>query len=180
MRWLSSRDILWGALNEVTVKGAKSVNPWVGAFTLTGALLADDVSGIGVANDLLIPAVLTGAAVHDLTQRTYVTYTLSGPEGKTYIGRASGFGDPHSIMMNRYRAHHMRLFGYGNPQLDQKAFGYPSGYNAIRGREQMLIDAHGRINSPLVGNRINAIWEYNPFRTVYMDAAIKQFGPVIR
>ncbi len=35
------------------------------------------------------------------------------------MGRTSGYGDPYSIMMNKYSGHHMRKFGYGNPQLDR-------------------------------------------------------------
>jgi len=81
-------------------------------------------------------------------------------------------------MMNRYASHHMRALGYGNPTLDVASQGYPLGYYAIRGREQQLIDFFGGIGSPNIGNTINAIWQYNPNRPLYMSASNAMFGPL--
>ncbi|MCC5915844.1 MAG: RHS repeat-associated core domain-containing protein [Cryomorphaceae bacterium] len=101
--------------------------------------------------DIIGAGVLLGAATYDLTQRKYITYTLTNPvTGQIYAGRASGFGDPQSIMMNRFSGHHMRKLGFGKPQLDRVAQGYPVGYYAIRGREQNIVDAYGGIGSPIV------------------------------
>jgi hypothetical protein len=56
----------------------------------------------------------------------------------------------------------MRAFGYSDPQLDRVAQAFPVGYNAIRGREQDLIDAYGGIGSSGLGNQRNGISPYNP------------------
>lgn len=148
--------------------------------TLTIAAATSEVPPVaGVV--LGVGAVAAGAyAIYQETQRTYVTYTLTNATGQIYVGRASGFGTPHQVMMNRFYGHHMRYFGYGNPLLDEHDVGYPLGYYSIRGREQMLIDYYGGINSPRVGNRINGIWEYSPRKFLFMNAAYNKFGPVIK
>lgn len=162
-----------GTLNEVTITGARPVNPWAGAMAATGVLFADDVSGVGVADNLLIPVVLATAAAYDLTQRTYVTYTLSGPGGKTYVGRASGFGEPHSIMMNRYRGHHMKSLGCSNPTLDR--FVEVVGRVAIRGREQQMIDFMGG-QVVLVLKMIRGVSRYNIAGRLYHNMSDFRFG----
>jgi hypothetical protein len=81
-------------------------------------------------------------------------------------------------MMNRYASHHMRVFGYGSPTLDVASRGYPTGYWAIRGREQQLIDFFGGVGSPNVGNSINGISPYNPARQLYLNTSTMMFGPL--
>lgn len=178
-----------GAFKATTIVKSRNVeiyqscsSPWLVASSASGALLADDVpsGGIGAVDDIAIPFIYAAAATYDLKNRTYVTYELTGPGGKKYVGRASGFGTPESVMMGRYAQHHMRALGYVNPKLDESAQGFPAGYYAIRGREQMLIDYYGGIGSPLLGNSINGIWEYNPFRSAYISASCALFGPVIK
>ena len=134
-------------------------NPWTAAWSTVGVLAADDVTGIGALDDLAIPIVLAGAAAYDLSQRVYVTYILTHPSGKVYIGRSSGFGSPYKVMMRRYYGHHMRSKGYINPILDRAAQGF-IGYSAIRGREQQLIDSYGGVGSLSIGNRIRGVSKY--------------------
>jgi hypothetical protein len=142
------------------------------------ALTAAAVDGPIPIGDIIGGIAITGAAAYDLSQRVYVTYTLRNSAGQVYAGRASGFGSPYGIMMGRYASHHMRAFGYGSPTLDVASQGYPMGYYAIRGREQQLIDFFGGVGSPNVGNSINAIWQYNPNRPLYMSASNSMFGPL--
>lgn len=125
--------------------------------------------------------VVAGAvAIYDETQKVYVTYKLFGPGGRMYFGRTSGFGTPEQLVARRYAQHIvLRALGFANPTVDRSATG-EYGYYAIRGREQMLIDAYGGIGSPLVQNSINGIWQYNPRRFLYMGAANAMFGPVIK
>jgi len=144
------------------------------------AATAAAVDGPIPIGDIIGAGVLAGAATYDLTQRKYITYTLTNGKGQTYVGRASGFGDPQSIMMNRFSGHHMRAYGYGNPQLDRVAQGYPVGYYAIRGREQDVVNGYGGIGSPMLGNSINPIWQYNPNRPLYMGTSNLMFGPYVR
>jgi RHS repeat-associated protein len=150
------------------------------ALGASAVLVADDITGIGAIDDVAIPVIIAGAAVRDLTQIKYITYTLKNANGKTYVGRSSGYGDPYSIMMNRFYSHHMRALGFGNPQLDRVAQGYPLGYYAIRGREQDAVNAYGGIGSSQLGNGINPIWQYNPNRPLYMGASSLMFGPYVK
>ena len=108
------------------------------AAAATGVLLADDPSGIGFADDVAVPIIWAGAvATTAVLSRIYVTYTLTNEKtGSVYVGRTSGFLPPQLLVTTRYWTHHMRLFGYSNPQMDVAARG-PLGYAAIRGREQI-------------------------------------------
>lgn len=168
-----------GGFNLGSQKGGwGNTSPWGAAWATSGVLLADDATVVGAVDDVAIVGVLAGALVYDATYRTYVTYTLTGPNGQKYAGRASGFGDPYSIMMNRFSMHHMRLSGYGNPVLDASAQGYPTGYSAIRGREQQLIDSYGGVGSPNVGNSIRGVSKFNPYGRVYHSMSDAYFGPL--
>ena len=152
-------------------------NPWPAAFTTSGVLIADDVTGIGVIDDIAIPVILAGAATYDLTKRVYVTYTMRNLSGQTYVGRTSGFGNPYSIMMRRASSHHMKAFGFGNPILDRAVQGV-QGYPAIRGREQQMIDFYGGVGNFKIGNRIRGVSKYNPFGRIYHGASDLYFGPL--
>ena len=153
-------------------------NPWTAAFATSGVLLADDVTGVGVVDDAAIVAVLAAALTYDAAYRTYVTYTLTGPNGAKYAGRASGFGPAPVIMLNRYANHHMKLLGYGNPVLDASAQGFPRGYSAIRGREQQLIDHYGGVGSPKVGNSIRGVARGNPAGYEFWSLSNSHFGNI--
>ena len=142
--------------------------------------MADDVTGIGAIDDVAIPVIIAGAVVRDLTQIKYITYTLTNASGKVYVGRSSGYGDPYSIMMNRFSGHHMRMLGYGNPQLDRVAQGWPLGLDAIRGREQQMIDFNGGIGSPNVGNSIRGVGYYRPDGRYFYGMSNALFGPLAK
>lgn len=153
-----------------------AVSPWPAALGSSGVLLADDATAIGVVDDLAIPIILTGALTYDATQRIFLTYTLTNfATGQIYIGRTSGFGNPISIMNNRYISHHMRSLGFSNPTLDVTAQGIQS-YPAIRGREQQLIDYYGGVGSEKVANNIRGVSKINPLGRVYNLASDTYFG----
>jgi hypothetical protein len=162
-------------VGDDAANGGGETNPWALASVGAIALAADDVTGIGAVDDIAIPFLYAAAATYDLTQRVFVTYTLTNSSGQKYVGRASGFGDPTSVMMRRYAGHHMQMYGYGNPTLDvwvQGAQGYP----AIRGREQQLLDFYGGV--PNTGNSIRGVGYYNPMGRVYHGASNLYFGPL--
>ncbi len=159
--------------NVQTNSGGGSVYGAAVPIALTVAA-ADGLLPIG---DVIGGVILAGATVYDATQRTFVTYTMRNAAGKTYVGRTSGYGDPYSIMMNRASGHHMKAFGYGNPVLDRAVQGY-QGYPAIRGREQQLIDFHGGVGSPVVGNSIRGVSRFNPAYPIYHGASNLYFGPL--
>lgn len=156
-----------GILNSPAIKFAR---------TTTKILLADDAVG-GEADDILIPIIWAGAvAVTVEMSRIYVTYTLTNQKtGSMYVGRTSGFLPPRLLVNIRYWTHHMRLFGYSNPQPDKAARG-PFGYDAIRGREQQLIDYFGGVDSPKVGNSIRGVAKLNPMGFKYWQASNQYFG----
>lgn len=94
--------------------------------------------------------------------------------GKVYSGRTSGKGTPMENIRTRDVNHHMNSKGYGIAVLDKSSYSY----QAIRGREQMLIDHHGGAQSMggISGNVINAIGMNNRNREIYLDAAKGEFG----
>ena len=63
--------------------------------------------------------------------------------------------------------------GYLPAQLDQTS----TNYNAIRGREQMLIDANGHAQS-VGGTSGNAINGIGPKKEIYINAAKELFGEI--
>ncbi len=69
---------------------------------------------------------------------------MTGAFGQTYVGRASRYGDPISIMNRRASGHHMKLASFGNPVIDRAVQGYAE-YPAILRCEQQLIDYYGGV-----------------------------------
>ena len=108
-------------------------------------------------------------------ERTFQTYTKTNPKTKeVYCGRTSGCGTPHDNVFARDSHHHVTDKGFGPAKLDRSS----SSRDAIRGREQQLIEAHGGARSVggTSGNSINAISPRNPNAQRYHDAARKEFG----
>jgi RHS repeat-associated protein len=124
---------------------------------------------------------------------TYVTYTKTNPvTGQIYAGRSTGYGTPQAIVAARDAGHHMTAAGFGPAVLDQAMQGTrpfaqrhsDPAYQAIRGREQQIIDAmggswsdvgQGNTNS---GNAIRGVAAANPLGRVYHSAASRAFGQI--
>ena len=107
--------------------------------------------------------------------RTYQTYTKTNPQtGEVYSGRTSGNGAPLDNIANRDARHHMNDKGLGSSKLDKSS----PDKDAIRGREQQLIEQYGGAKSQggTSGNSINRIYERNPNRQKYLNATEKEFG----
>lgn len=136
--------------------------------------IAQSESGYGAA---IGASVIATAITYDLTQIKYVTYTLDGPMHMKYVGRTSGYGDPYSIMMQRYYGHHMRALGFTNPTLDESIQGR-LGYAAIRGREQQLYDFYV-YSGYIMGNSIRPVSINNPLAYSYWMQSNIQFGPLM-
>ena len=82
----------------------------------------------------------------------YVTYTKRNVyTGQVYSGRATGYGTPKDIVSARDKRHHVVGRGWGPAIVDRAAPAtlpwsmrhMDPAYQAIRGREQQLIDYHG-------------------------------------
>lgn len=109
-------------------------------------------------------------------QRTYQTYTKTNPRtGEVYSGRASGRGTPAQNVARRDSSHHKTKEGFGPARLDRSS----SNPQAIRGREQQLIERNGgaRSQGGTSGNQINGISDRNPNGAACRAAANKEFGP---
>lgn len=111
----------------------------------------------------------------DKAQKTYQTYTKKNLEtGEVYVGRTSGTGSPHDNVNRRDRNHHMNEKGFGPAELDKSS----SNYDAIRGREQHMIDIHGGAKSEggTSGNTIRGVSHNNKNAAKYENATKKEFG----
>ena len=109
--------------------------------------------------------------------KTYQTYTkTNSTTGQVYSGRTSGYGSATANVAARDVSHHMNSKGFGPAKLDQSS----SNYNAIRGREQMLIDYYGGAQSTggTSGNVINGISSKNSLKATYFGEAEGEFGPI--
>ncbi|WP_236264181.1 RHS repeat-associated core domain-containing protein, partial [Dysgonomonas sp. Marseille-P4677] len=106
---------------------------------------------------------------------THQTYTKQRPsDGKIYSGRTKGKGTPEENIAKRDKKHHKNKEGYGPAELDKSS----SNGDAIRGREQQLIEKNGGAQSQggTSGNSINGVNPKNPNSNKYDDAARKNFG----
>ena len=150
-------------------------DPWMAATCI--AITASAADGPLPIGEIVGVGAFAVAATYDLTQRVYVTYTLTGPDGQIYVGRTSGFGTPEQLVNKRYRGHHMKAKGFGNPKVDRYVQG-AHGYSAIRGREQQLIDYHGGIGSYRVANKIRGVSKFNPGGRLYHQTSNWFFGNI--
>ncbi len=163
------------------------------AFAMVAAVpgIGDAAKGARLAKNAAELLVKGGDEVATGGQRLFVTYTKTHPDtGAIYVGRTSGEGDPRAIMAARDGpSHHMTERGYGPAELDRSApatLPYASrhadpGYQAVRGREQQMIDSFGgaasdRPAATLSGNAIRGVAADNPFGRTYHDAATRTFG----
>ncbi|MCB1160613.1 MAG: hypothetical protein H7A25_26065 [Leptospiraceae bacterium] len=112
-----------------------------------------------------------------MIKRLYITYIKNRGDGKTYSGMASGFSDANNILKRRESSHHKNKEGFGKAEIDRISYDK----NAIRGREQMLIDYHGGAQSEggTSGNIYNSISKRNKKGPKYITAAIAAFGSLI-
>lgn len=118
-------------------------------------------------------------------KRLHVSYTKTNPENlEVYSGRASGSNDgslkeeelAKKIMVKRDSSHHKNEEGFDVYDIDKIS----DNSEAIRGREQMLIEYNGGAKSQggTSGNSINSISDRNPKKRKYLLTALKIFGSI--
>jgi hypothetical protein len=176
------------------------------AAVVDGPLPVGDVVGLAILATaaymyLTSETSVTTTRVEEVTRTrvrerplTYVTYTKVNSEtGQIYAGRTRGYGTPEQIVAARDRGH-TALKGFLPAQVDEALTATmplasrhldPS-YQAIRGREQQLIDAAGgSIREALQrgvptrsANLIRGVSPYNPLGSVYHRAASSAFGEI--
>ncbi|WP_213881929.1 RHS repeat-associated core domain-containing protein, partial [Pseudomonas sp. dw_358] len=149
-----------------------------GLYGLTASGMLVEGAGVGgfiSSGALVVPLALTG----DTPNRnnfSYATYTRTNPgTGQVYCGRTSGYGTPEDLVRTRgMQQNHLNAEGFFPPVLDR----FTNDYQAIRGREQQLIDFYGGAQS--VGgsarNLINGVSDFNPRGILYDSAAKSSFG----
>jgi RHS repeat-associated protein len=108
-------------------------------------------------------------------KKTYQTYTkqAKNPADGTYSGRTSGTNSPRKNVENRDKSHHMNDT-HKPAKIDQSS----TNSDAIRGREQQLINKNGGAQSTggTSGNKINGVGAKNKKAGQYQKAAKKEFG----
>jgi len=114
-------------------------------------------------------------AVIKVKNKTHQTYTkINLQSNKVYTGRTSGLGTPKQNVSRRDTGHHVNQQGYGPAVLDKSS----SSKNAIRGREQQMIEHYGGAKSTkgTSGNKINGIAHKNPKKDSMLEEAKKEFN----
>jgi hypothetical protein len=126
-------------------------------------------------SDRAADAAKAAKGVENSGEVTYQTYTKTNPTiGKVYSGRTHGTGTPEENIRKRESSHHIKDQGYEAAQLDKSS----NNGDAIRGREQFLIEQHGgaQKSGGTSGNRINGISPRNRKGPGYKAAAKQEFG----
>jgi len=188
-------SFLWGAVDYVPFAGSvKQIGvgiyhgSWKEAGLGVGMLAVDVFTGgeggeaLRVGETLAVDALKVGAedevkeiAEQTLEEKTFQTYTKEHPEtGEVYSGQTSGKGTPEENVAARDGGHHKNADGFGPAKLDKSS----KSSDAIRGREQQLIEHNGGAKSVngTSGNAINGISAKNPKMQQYINAATKAFG----
>jgi RHS repeat-associated protein len=132
--------------------------------TLGGGVVSSGVTSIARAATVLKAEVAAArsAPAAAKAERTFQTYTKTNSQtGKVYSGRTSGTGTPAQNVARREGSHQgLNKQGYGPARLDKSS----SNAQAVRGREQQLIERNGGAQSQggTSGNPINGISNRNP------------------
>jgi RHS repeat-associated protein len=171
-------------IHEKVTTGSTSAENWAALGADGASILVPMSVGAGQAVKATMKAVNKADNAVDAAktvdkatdgQKTYQTYTKTNKEtGEVYSGRTSGTGTPQKNVQNRDKSHHMNDKGYGPAKLDKSS----PNKDAIRGREQQLIDANGGAKSQdgKSGNAINGVGPNNKKAEQYRNAAKKEFG----
>jgi RHS repeat-associated protein len=159
----------------------------VNAIVALGLVTGKTVAEVGFDERCLINCSRGNSAGTAEERWTYMTYTRTNSDSsQVYSGRTSGWvdrGGPVSDDVDRAldrrvagddRHAALTAAGFGPPIPDRIS----EDYNAIRGREQQLIDTF--LGAQSVGgysaNAINGVRDFNPSRPDYMQASVDAFG----
>jgi hypothetical protein len=109
--------------------------------------------------------------------KTFTTYTRTNSDDTVYSGRTSGKGTADQQVATRTsQADHQAKTaeGYGPAKVDKNS----SNPDAIRGREQQLIEQNGgaRSKGGTSGNAINGVSPSNVNAARYSNACASEFG----
>jgi hypothetical protein len=186
-RWTPAADLTPGTPlrtadgSRVTVKkvAAAGAEP-VDAYNLT----------VSELHTYYVLAGTTPILVHNqcgpLRYITYIKPSLT-PGGVPYVGRTRGYGTPGRILADRDAGHHLNgthddaiLDTMGDATLPVDQRHSDPAYQAMRGREQDMIDYYGGAQSQggTSANKIRGIALDNELLETYMEAAGDAFARV--
>jgi hypothetical protein len=107
---------------------------------------------------------------------TYVKHKIE--TGEVYVGRTHGEievinrSELEKVLRRRDTSHDKNSQGFEKAEIES----YSENSDAIRGREQQLIDHYRK--QGVLANLINGISPRNKKRLIYMTAAIETFGHI--
>ncbi len=177
----------YGAWANANPEAADKLGSTVGVGGVTAMLAitgAPEAGGLVAAAKYVVGKIagaVTRQAAEDAGEasagKTYTSYTRAKTDGTVYSGRTSGTKTPEQQVAARTSQsdHQAKTAeGYGPTQVDRNS----SNPDAIRGREQQLIEQHGGAQSQggTSGNKINGVSPNNPNATRYKAACTKEFG----
>ena len=192
-------ETIWDIANVIYDVGAAVYNHIAGDHESAGAYWSDagidftavlipyvpaGASKILKVADKAVDAVKAGDKAIDAAKavdkavdgsKTFQTYTKRNPQtGEIYSGRTSGKRSPEQNVRKRDINHHKNKEGYEPAIIDKTS----TSREAIRGREQQLIDKYGGAKSTggTSGNPINGISPNNPQKNKYLNKAKKEWG----
>jgi hypothetical protein len=157
---------------------ADKLGSTVGVAGVSAMLAA---TGLAEAVGIVKAAMTADKALSEASQssvgKTFTTYTRAKADGTVYSGRTSGTKSPEQQVSARNNGvdHKARTAeGYGPARVDKNS----SNPDAIRGREQQLIEQNGgaRSQGGTSGNKINGVSPSNPKAEQYKEACTREFG----
>ncbi|MBT5470160.1 MAG: RHS repeat-associated core domain-containing protein, partial [Nitrospina sp.] len=179
-------EIAWVPILLVAIPiiegAADLVQLGVALYQATNNPTPSNIAGVGAcAVDVVSPPGTPGSVLAEMNTarpkgtKTYQTYTKTNPKtGEPYTGRTSGTGTPFQNVAKRDSNHAMNKKGFLPAKLDKSS----TNKDAIRGREQQLIEKNGGAKSKggTSGNAINGISPKNKKKAKYMEEAKNEFG----
>jgi RHS repeat-associated protein len=176
----------YGAWANANPEAADKLGSTAGVAGVTAMLAATGAPEAGglVAVGRYVVGRIAGAVTRqaaddagEASGKTYTTYTRAKTDGTVYSGRTSGTKTPEQQVAARTSQpdHQAKTAeGYGPAKVDRNS----SNPDAIRGREQQLIEQHGGAQSQggASGNKINGVSPSNPKANSYKAACTKEFG----
>jgi len=183
----NSGALIGGAITTQTLTSSGAGNVTLSealanAGISTGGSTVLQATGVGML--AAFAATASGDSYQDPTLISGVIYMKPSlaQQGVYYVGRTIGEGTPLQVLAGRDLYHERNLQGYGPAIIHSWATGTATQfgimYDAVRGREQQVIDAMGGVGSPRVGNTIRGVSMRNPFGFDYWNASNGLWGPL--
>ena len=169
--WVNAKDLIAGD----ELRDPENTHPVVLDVTSVPEVTSTYNLSVEDSHTFFVTAGNIPILVHntDVVPRLYITYTAPDPAypGKTYVGRASGpFATPEEVLQYRFSSEHHRGISLDDATIDRAS----SSYEAIRGREQQVLESLQR--QGLATEQINGIGQRNTKGATYRAAGKAEFG----